>query len=57
MNNALLLISLDINELKEEARKWIKELDELKLWNFTLKNVPMKDDEKRQCRAKSLYAG
>ena len=48
---------LDIHELKDEARKLIKELDELKLWNFAIKHVPMKDDEKRQCRAKSLYAG
>ena len=48
---------LDIHELKDEARKLIKELDELKLWNFAIKHVPMKDEEKRQCRAKSLYAG
>ena len=48
---------LEINQLKKLTEGLIKEMELLKLWQFAIKYIPMKDVEKKKCLKKSLFDG
>ena len=48
---------LEINQLEELTEKFFKEMKILKIWQFAIKYIPMKETEKQKCLENSLFNG